>query len=126
MSHVTLTDIRKLVLLEGGEVDRHVAEHLASGCHQCGQLIQHELIDGRRISSEHEGWHASDRELELLVDDLPSVPIEILVHLREGCPYCDERAHAVYKKRTIGRSSGQRNGTTGSFGWAANLASVPT
>lgn len=99
MDHVTVEDLRKLVLLEGGKTDPRVVEHLVSGCRQCSQLIRRELIDSGRLKPESGMWHASDREIELFVTDLPAAPIEIVTHLKEGCGYCLERARRVYRQR---------------------------
>lgn len=96
--HVTVEDLRKLVLLEGGATDPRVVEHLVSGCSECSQLIRRELIESGRLKPESGMWHASDREIEVFVTDLPSAPIEIITHLREGCGYCLERARRAYRE----------------------------
>lgn len=99
MSHVTVEDLRKLVLLEGGKTDPRVVEHLVSGCEKCSQLIRRELIDSGRLKPESGMWHASDREIETFVVDLPATPIEVITHLKQGCGYCLERARRVYRER---------------------------
>lgn len=98
MSHVSVEDLRKLVLLEDGKTDPRVVEHLVSGCEKCSRLIRRELIDSGRLKPESGMWHASDREIETFVSDLPATPIEVISHLKQGCGYCLERARRVYRE----------------------------
>jgi len=97
MQHVSIEDLRKLVLLQDGKTDPRVVEHLVSGCPECSDMIKRELIDSGRLKPESGMWHASDREIDLFVTDLPAAPIEIVSHLKDGCGYCLERARRVYR-----------------------------
>ncbi len=97
MEHVSLEDLRKLVLLQDGRTNPRVVEHLVSGCKQCSDLIKRELIDSGRLKPESGMWHASDREIDLFIIDLPATPIEVISHLRDGCGYCIERARKVFR-----------------------------
>ncbi len=98
MEHVSVEELRDLVLRQNGKTNPRVVAHLVSGCEQCGQLIKRELIDSGRLKPNSSLWHPSEEEIRILVTDLASTPVEVFSHFRDGCGYCRERARRIYRE----------------------------